>query len=108
LKTTSLRKSKKATACVRGEDEEPAMSRVRRKKSPNEDLIEAAEGQLHNILVSYKRFENNRPVMLLDLPSGEIYAYPYAVVSRKLAPSTGPVALHCRVDHCCKLWLPGL
>src|SRR5689334_13824917 len=32
----------------------------------------------------------------------------YPVVSRKLALSTGPVALHCRVGHCCKLWLHSL
>ena len=53
------------------------MSRVRRNRSPNADLVEAAEGQLHNILMFYKLFEDKRPVMLLDLPSQKISAYPY-------------------------------
>jgi hypothetical protein len=53
------------------------MSRSRRKRSTNDDLVEAAEGQLHNILGLYKLFEDERPVMLLDLQSEKIYAYPY-------------------------------
>jgi hypothetical protein len=53
------------------------MSRVRRNRSPNADLVEAAEGQLHNILMFYKLFEDKRPVMLFDLQSRQILAYPY-------------------------------
>ncbi len=53
------------------------MFRVRRKRSPNADLVKAAERQLHNILVFYKRFEDKRPVMLFDLQSQQIFAYPY-------------------------------
>jgi hypothetical protein len=53
------------------------MSRVRRNRSPNADLVEAAEGQLHNILMFYKLFEDKRPVMLFDLQSQQILAYPY-------------------------------
>ena len=53
------------------------MARVRRRKSPNDDLVEAAEGVLPHILMFYKRFEGKRPVMLLDLQSRKIYAYPY-------------------------------
>ncbi len=53
------------------------MSRVRRKGSSNADLVEAAEGQLHNILTLYKLFEDKRPVMLYDLQSWQRLAYPY-------------------------------
>jgi hypothetical protein len=53
------------------------MTEARRKDSPNDDLVEAAEAVLPHILMFYKRFEAKRPVMLLDLPSGKIYAYPY-------------------------------
>ena len=52
------------------------MSKGKRKDSPNDDLVEAAEYFLPHILMFYKRFEDKRPVMLLDLPSQKIYAYP--------------------------------
>jgi len=52
------------------------MSRARRKRSTNDDLVEAAEGQLHNILGLYKLFDDKRPVMVFDLQSQKIYAYP--------------------------------
>jgi hypothetical protein len=45
------------------------MSKGKRKDSPNDDLVEAAEYFLPHILMFYKRFEDKRPVMLLDLPS---------------------------------------
>jgi len=57
--------------------EEPGMTRTRRKKSPNDDLVEAAESVLPDILKFYKQFRDKRPVMLLDLQSERIYAYPY-------------------------------
>ena len=44
---------------------------------PNDDLVEAAEFFLPQILMFYRRFEDKRPVMLLELPSQKIYAYPY-------------------------------
>lgn len=53
------------------------MSKGKRKDSPNNDLVEAAEYFLPHILVFYKRFEDKRPVMLLELPGQKIYAYPY-------------------------------
>jgi hypothetical protein len=53
------------------------MARVRRKESPDGDLVEAAEGVLPHILMFYERFEGKRPVMLLDLQGRKIYAYPY-------------------------------
>jgi hypothetical protein len=44
----SMRKARTEAACVWGDLEERAMSRVRRKRSTNDDLVEAAEGQLHD------------------------------------------------------------
>jgi hypothetical protein len=44
---------------------------------PNDDLVEAAQNFLPHILMFYQRFEDKRPVMLLDLQSQKIYAYPY-------------------------------
>jgi hypothetical protein len=53
------------------------MAGGRPKRGPNDDLVEAAQGQLHNILGLYKLFEDKRPVMVFDLQSRKIYAYPY-------------------------------
>ena len=53
------------------------MSKANRNRSPNHDLVEAAENCLPHILMFYKQFERKRPVMLLDLQSLKIYAYPY-------------------------------
>jgi hypothetical protein len=53
------------------------MARVRRRKSPEDDLVQAAESVLPDILMFYERFEGKRPVMLLDLQGRKIYAYPY-------------------------------
>ena len=61
------------------------MARVRRKRSTNDDLVEAAENCLPNILMFYKRFEEKRPVMLLDLQSQKIYAYPYKEFKAELS-----------------------
>jgi hypothetical protein len=48
-----------------------------RRARPNDDLIEVAKSFLPQILMLYKCFEGNRPVMLLELPRQRIYAYPY-------------------------------
>jgi len=40
-------------------------------------LVEAAQDELPHILALYKLFEDKRPVMLFDLQSQKIYAYPY-------------------------------
>ena len=40
-------------------------------------LVEAAQNNLPHILSLYKLFEDKRPVMLFDLQSQKIYAYPY-------------------------------
>ena len=53
------------------------MTKEKRRDRRNADLVEAAENSLPNILMFYKRFEEKRPVMLLDLQSQKIYAYPY-------------------------------
>ena len=39
--------------------------------------VETAKAVLPHILMFYKRFEAKRPIMLLDLQSEKIYAYPY-------------------------------
>src|SRR5205823_4560386 len=68
MRTTSWRASNgEVTACIWGDLEEQAMARVRRKRNSNGDLVEAAEGCLPHILMFYDRFEDKRPVMLLDL-----------------------------------------
>ena len=54
--------------------QKPGPERVAR---PNDDLVDAAESFLPQILMFYRRFEDKRPVMLLELPSLRIYAYPY-------------------------------
>ena len=61
------------------------MARVRRNRSPNDDLVEAAENCLPNILMFYKRFEDKRLVLLLDLQSQKIYAYPYEEFKAELS-----------------------
>lgn len=67
------------------EIEEVRMSKAKRHKSPNDDLVEAAENVLPHILMFYKRFEKKRPVMLLDLQSQKIYAYPYKEFKAELS-----------------------
>jgi hypothetical protein len=59
------------------EIEERAETRPETKIRPNDDLVEAAERVLPEILMFYKLFEDKRPVMLLDLQSQQILAYPY-------------------------------
>lgn len=40
-------------------------------------LLDAASDRADDILVFYKKFAEKKPVMLLELPSQKIYAYPY-------------------------------
>lgn len=42
-----------------------------------EQLLAAADERASDILMFYRRFADKKPVMLLDLPSQRIYAYPY-------------------------------
>jgi len=46
-------------------------------ETTTDPLVEAAQNHLPHILALYKLFEENRPVMLFDLQSQKIYAYPY-------------------------------
>ena len=66
------------------------MGRAKQKKSPNDDLVEAAENFLPHILMFYERFEDKRPVMLLDIQSRKIYAYPYKEFKADLANGPRP------------------
>ena len=98
------------------EIEEVLMARAKRKKSPNDDLVEAAENSLPHILMFYKRFEDKRPVMLLDLQSQKIYAYPYeefkADLSERVAescwqPTTRKPSPRTRSSSSCGTTRPG-
>jgi hypothetical protein len=40
-------------------------------------LVAAASERAGHILMFYKKFAEKKPVMLLELPSQKIYAYPY-------------------------------
>src|SRR5262249_29815210 len=42
-----------------------------------EELLAAADARAADILMFYRKFAEKRPVMLLELPSQKIYAYPY-------------------------------
>jgi hypothetical protein len=59
------------------ETDEVVVTIRERTDSPHDDLVEAAQSLLPHILRFFKRFEDKRPVMLLELPSQRIYAYPY-------------------------------
>ena len=39
--------------------------------------MDAASDRADDILMFYKKFAEKKPVMLLELPSQKIYAYPY-------------------------------
>jgi hypothetical protein len=57
--------------------DEAVVTRPEGENRPNEDLVEAAEDVLPKILMFYKLFEDKRPIMLFDLQSQKIYAYPH-------------------------------
>ena len=46
-------------------------------ETTTDPLVEAAQDELPHIIALYKLFEDKRPVMLFDLQSQKIYAYPY-------------------------------
>jgi hypothetical protein len=48
-----------------------------RKARPSDDLIDAAESILPQIIMFYRCFGDNRPVIVLELPRQRLYAYPY-------------------------------
>jgi hypothetical protein len=67
------------------ETTESLESEPEREHRPNADLVEAAKNFLPYILMFYKRFEDKQTVMLLDLPSQKIYAYPYSEFKAELS-----------------------
>lgn len=42
-----------------------------------DQYFDAVEEQWADILMLYKRFEDKKPIMLLDIQEQKIYAYPY-------------------------------
>lgn len=59
------------------EIDEGVITRPAGENRPNDDLVEAAEDVLPKILMFYKLFEDKRPVLVFDLQSQQILAYPY-------------------------------
>jgi hypothetical protein len=56
---------------------EPEPLEAKQQETTTDPLVEAAQNNLPLILALYKLFEGKRPVMLFDLQSQKIYAYPY-------------------------------
>jgi len=50
---------------------------MKKQPSDRDHLVEAARERAGDILMLYKKFKNKKPVMLLELPSQKIFAYPY-------------------------------
>ena len=59
-----------------GKPESEPLEPIRQETSAD-PLVEAAQNNLPLILALYKLFEDKRPVMLFDLQSQKVYAYPY-------------------------------
>ena len=53
---------------------------------PNSALVDTAWGHIEAIRDVYSRFAKKRPVMMLDLASGRVYAYPYRDFKADLSP----------------------
>src|SRR3954451_2863014 len=92
-KPTSSRGSKRtrmtaAWACVRGDLEEPAMARAKRKKSPNADLVEAVQNHVDQILMFYEGVEDEQPILVLDYQNQKICAYHYEEYKTGLSPES--------------------
>jgi hypothetical protein len=62
---------------VREGEPASATPETRHEETITDPLVEAAQNNLKHILALYKLFEHDRPVMLFDLQSQQIYAYPY-------------------------------
>ena len=62
-----------------GEPEAPEseLPETTQQETTTDPLVKAAQDKLPHILALYKLFEDKRPVMLFDLQSQKIYAYPY-------------------------------
>lgn len=48
-------------------------------------LLAAADVRAGDIIMLYRRFADKKPVMLLELPSQRIYAYPYLEFKKTLS-----------------------
>ena len=55
---------------------------------PNSALVDAAWRNIAAIRDAYSRFANKQPVMMLDLTSGRVYAYPYRDFKADLSPGS--------------------
>ncbi len=62
---------------VKEGDPESKPQETIQQETATDPLVEAAQDKLPLILALYKLFEDKRPVMLFDLQSQKIYAYPY-------------------------------
>ena len=51
----------------------------------SDDLLDAAEAQWANIVITYGWFADKKPVMLYDLQEERIYAYPYLEFKKELS-----------------------
>lgn len=51
--------------------------KTKRLESASGDLVQSATASLPHIRMAYGRFEGKRPVMVLDIQSHRIDAYPY-------------------------------
>ena len=60
----------------KGEPESKPLETIQQ-ETTTDPLVEAAQDEMPHILALYKLFEDKRPVMLFDLQSQKIYAYPY-------------------------------
>jgi len=60
---------------------DPGHRQQRNARAPNrrstDYLVDAAEEHRPHLLMMYRRFEDKKPVLLLDLQEQRIYAYPY-------------------------------
>lgn len=59
-----------------GEPESKPLETIQQ-ETTTDPLVEAAQDEMPHILALYKLFEDKRPIMLFDLQSQKIYAYPY-------------------------------
>jgi len=61
------------------------MSKAKRKKSPNADLVKAVQDYTEEILIFYERVEDERPVIVLDFQKQTIRAYHYEEYKTRLS-----------------------
>ncbi len=64
-------------AWVKEGEPESKLPETMQQETTTDPLVEAAQDELPHIIALYKLFEDKRPVMLFDLQSQKIYAYPY-------------------------------